>query len=114
LLRFFTPTHTHDFDNYNDGYGRSKTTLVQSFSGLSEIRLLNGFKFGEDYDFFKIAILFIGLGSLIICTHDLTIITKIKKIIHYCESFGYGGKSALTNVSNNLSHVSILAEDGSQ
>jgi hypothetical protein len=54
---FLTPTHTHDFDNHSDSYGHSKTTLVQSFSGLPENSLFNGFKpgnvseLGEDYDF---------------------------------------------------------------
>jgi hypothetical protein len=40
---FSKPTHTHDFDNY-DGYGRSKTALVRSFSGLPENCLINGLK----------------------------------------------------------------------
>jgi hypothetical protein len=44
---------------------------------------------------FKIVILFIGLGSLMACTHDLTVLTKTKQMIRYCESFGYGGKVAL-------------------
>jgi hypothetical protein len=40
---------------------------------------------------FKIDNLLIGLGSLMICTHDLTIFTKTKETIHYCELFGYSG-----------------------
>jgi hypothetical protein len=61
---------------------------------------------------FKIAVLFIGLDSLMTCTHDLTILSKTKEIIRYCESFGYGGKNALTNVSNDLTYVSVPAEEG--
>jgi hypothetical protein len=37
MLIFSTPTHTHDFDNHNNGYSHSKTTLVRSFSGSPEI-----------------------------------------------------------------------------
>jgi hypothetical protein len=37
LLRFSMPTHTHYFDNHSNGYGRSKTALVWSVSGLPEI-----------------------------------------------------------------------------
>jgi hypothetical protein len=35
-------------------------------------------------------------------------------MIRYRESFGYGGRNALTNVSNDLMHVNILVEDRSQ
>jgi hypothetical protein len=45
-------------------------------------------------------------------THDLTVLIKIKEIIRYCGSFGYGDKSALTNVSNDLMYVSVPIEDG--
>jgi hypothetical protein len=58
---------------------------------------------------FKIAVLFIELGILMTCTHDLTVLTKTKEMTHYCESFRYAGKNALTNVSNDLTHVSVLA-----
>jgi hypothetical protein len=61
---------------------------------------------------YKIVNLFNGLGSLMTCTHDLTILIKIKEIIRYCGSFGYGDKSALTNVSNDLMYVSVPIEDG--
>jgi hypothetical protein len=33
LLSFSTPTHTHDFNNHNNGYGYLKTALLQSVSG---------------------------------------------------------------------------------
>jgi hypothetical protein len=33
LLSSSTPTHTHDFDNHSNGYGRSKTELMQSLAG---------------------------------------------------------------------------------
>jgi hypothetical protein len=67
---------------------------------------------GKDYDFFKIAVLFFGLGSLMTCTHGLTIITKIKEMACYCESFRYSDRNALTNISNDLTHVSLPVEDG--
>jgi hypothetical protein len=35
-------------------------------------------------------------------------------MIRYCESFRYDGKSTLTNVSNDLTHVSVPVEDGLQ
>jgi hypothetical protein len=46
-------THTHDFDNHNNGYSCSKTVLVRSFSGSPEIGFFDGLKLGidEDYDF---------------------------------------------------------------
>jgi hypothetical protein len=44
----------------------------------------------------------------------LIVLTKREETIRYCESFGYGGKSALTNVSNDLTHVTVPTEDGSQ
>jgi hypothetical protein len=47
-----------------------------------------------------------------ICTHDLTILTKIKEMTRYCKSFEYGGKIALISISNDLTYVSALAEDG--
>jgi hypothetical protein len=62
---------------------------------------------------FKVAILLSRIGSFMICTHDLTVLTK-KKRIRYCESFRYGGKNALTDISNDLTHVSVPAEEGSQ
>jgi hypothetical protein len=61
---------------------------------------------------FKIAILFIGLGNLMTCTHDLIVLTKIKEMTRYCGSNALGGKSALINASNDLTHVSVPVEDG--
>jgi hypothetical protein len=46
-----------------------------------------------------------------ICTHDLTILTKIKETIRYCKSFRYGGITLSNNVANDLTHVSLPAED---
>jgi hypothetical protein len=37
MLGFSMATHPHDFGNNNNGYGCSKTVLMQSFSGLPEI-----------------------------------------------------------------------------
>jgi hypothetical protein len=44
----------------------------------------------------------------------LIVLTKRKETVRYCEIFRYSGKSALTNVSNDLTHVSVPAKDGSQ
>jgi hypothetical protein len=61
---------------------------------------------------FKVAILLIGLGSLMICTHNLTILTKIKEMIRYCKSTGYGGKRLSTHISIVLMKVNEPAKDG--
>jgi hypothetical protein len=42
----------------------------------------------------------------------LIILTKRKETIRYCESFGYGGTSALTIVTIDLTHVSVPVENG--
>jgi hypothetical protein len=62
---------------------------------------------------FKIADLLIGLGSLMICTHDLTVFTK-KETINYCKSFGYGGTSTLDNHFYHSNGVSVPTEEASQ
>jgi hypothetical protein len=41
----------------------------------------------------------------------LIILTKKKETIHYCESFGYGGKDS-QHVSIVLTKVSVPAENG--
>jgi hypothetical protein len=61
---------------------------------------------------FKIINLLIGLSSLTTCAHDLTILTKIKEMTRYCESFGYGGKCALEKCLYRYNRVSVPAEDG--
>jgi hypothetical protein len=61
---------------------------------------------------FKIVILFIWLGSLMTCTHDLTILTKTREMTRYCGSFRYGGKGALDKHFYRSSGVSVPAEDG--
>jgi hypothetical protein len=38
-----------------------------------------------------IVLLLNGLSSLMICTHNLTVLTLTKEMTCYCESFGYGG-----------------------
>jgi hypothetical protein len=63
---------------------------------------------------FNIVILFIGLGSLMTCTHDLTVVTKTKETTRYCESFGYGGKSALDKHFYRSNGVSVPTKEGSQ
>jgi hypothetical protein len=49
LLSFSTPTHSHNFDNHNNGYDCSKIALVRSVSGSSEICFLNGFELGKGF-----------------------------------------------------------------
>jgi hypothetical protein len=46
-----------------------------------------------------------------ICIHKLSILTKRKETVYYCELFGYGGKSALTNISNDLTYISVPVEE---
>jgi hypothetical protein len=57
---------------------------------------------------FKIADLLIGLGSLMICTHDLTVLTKTKETICYCELFRYSGKTLSTIISTVLTELVYL------
>jgi hypothetical protein len=57
---------------------------------------------------FKIVNLLIGLGSLMICTHNLTVLTKLKETTRYCESFGYCGKTLSTHISINLTELVYL------
>jgi hypothetical protein len=61
---------------------------------------------------FKIVNLLIGLGSLMICTHDLTVLTKIKEMTRYWESFGYGAKGTLNKRFYYSNGVSLLTEEG--
>jgi hypothetical protein len=44
---------------------------------------------------FKIVILLSWLGSFMICTHGLIVLTKTKEMIRYCGSYAFDGKSAL-------------------
>jgi hypothetical protein len=46
------------------------------------------------------------------CKLGLIVITKQKITICYCELFGHGGKTLSTDVTNDLTHVSVTAEDG--
>jgi hypothetical protein len=59
---------------------------------------------------FKILNLVIGLGSLMICTHNLTVLTKTKETTHYCDSFGYGVKTLSTHISIDLTELVYLQE----
>jgi hypothetical protein len=61
---------------------------------------------------FKIANLFVGLGSLMICTENLTVLNKTKEMTRYCGSFGYGGKAALNKRFYRSNEVSVHTEDG--
>jgi hypothetical protein len=40
----------------------------------------------ERITIFKIVLLLNGLSSMMICTHDLTVITKTKEMTRHCES----------------------------
>jgi hypothetical protein len=118
LPSFSMPTHACDLGNHSNGYGHLKTAGVQSFTDCrktaSSMALKLGFDFRNDKNYgflFKIVNLLIRLGSLMICTHDLTVLTKTKETIRYCESFRYGGRNTLTNISNDLTHLSVPAED---
>jgi hypothetical protein len=61
---------------------------------------------------FKIAVLFIRLGSLMICTHDLAIVKKQKKTIRYCGSYVFSGKITLNTHFYYFNRVSIPAAEG--
>jgi hypothetical protein len=67
------------------------------------------FRINENYDFKSIDLL-IGLGILMICTHDLYVLTKRKETIRYCKSFGYGGQCAFDKRFYRSNGVSVLAE----
>jgi hypothetical protein len=60
---------------------------------------------------FMIVNLLNGLGSLMICTHDLIVITKTKEMTHYCESFGLRWQNALDNHFYRSNGVSVPTED---
>jgi hypothetical protein len=42
----------------------------------------------------------------------LIVLTKRKEMIRYCEMFRYGGTTLSNIMANDLTHVSVLAEDG--
>jgi hypothetical protein len=42
----------------------------------------------------------------------IIVLTKRKEMICYCESFGYGGTSALTHHFHHSNRVSVPTEDG--
>jgi hypothetical protein len=42
----------------------------------------------------------------------LIVLTKRKEMIRYCEPFGYGGTMLSNIIANDLTHVSVPAEDG--
>jgi hypothetical protein len=43
----------------------------------------------------------------------LITLSKRKEMIHYYESFGYGGTTLSNFVTNDLTHVSVPTEEGS-
>jgi hypothetical protein len=119
MLIFSTPTHTHDFDNYSNGYSHLNTTTCGALADCQKSDSSIGFETRKQFQnlvritIFKIAVLLIWLDSLMICTHGLTILTKTKEMTRYCESFGYGGKTLSTHISIILMQVSVPTEDGS-
>jgi hypothetical protein len=42
----------------------------------------------------------------------LLVLTKIKETNRYCRTFRYGGTTLSNIVANDLTHVSVTAEDG--
>jgi hypothetical protein len=82
---------------------KSNSSMVSNLNSNSESMRIT---------IFKIVVLLDGLGSLMICTHDLIILIKTKEAIRYCELFGYGGKMLSTHVSIILMRVSVPTEDG--
>jgi hypothetical protein len=112
LTSFPVPTHTHVFGSHSIGYGHLKTADVR----VSQIAVKLIFQWLQNLDLiseltrtmiFKIVNFLIGLGNLMICTHDLTILTKTKETIHNCESFRYGGKCALNKCFYHSNRVSV-------
>jgi hypothetical protein len=81
----------------------NSSTVSNSDMALESMRIM----------IFMISILLDGLGSLMICTHYLIILTKTKEAILYCESFRYGGKTLSTHISIILAQVSIPTKNGS-
>jgi hypothetical protein len=63
----------------------------------------------EDY-IFTLAYYIYWLSDLMM-KMVLTVLTKTKEMICYCESFGYGGTTFSNIVANDLMHVSVPAED---
>jgi hypothetical protein len=86
LLSSSTPTHTHDLDNHSIGHGCSKTQRSCGVLAASQKSNLSigfatqkQFRNLERITIFKIVVLLIRLGSLIICTHYLIALTKTKE-----------------------------------
>jgi hypothetical protein len=100
MISFPTPTHTYVSGNHSNGYGRSKTALVRSYR-IARKLLLRRFKAWKRFQnlamimIFKVGIFLSRLGSLMICTHDLTVLTKTKEMTCYCGLSAFGGKIAL-------------------
>jgi hypothetical protein len=59
------------------------------------------------FTIFNIVVLLLRLHSLLICTHDLIILTKTKEMIRYCVSHIFSGKTLSTIVSIVLTQVSV-------
>jgi hypothetical protein len=101
LLNFLTPTHTHNFDNHSIDYSHSNTVLVRSLADCHKSDSSLGFEARRRFRnlarfmIFRIVVLLIGLGSLMICTHILIVFTKTKEMTRYCGLHTFGGKTAL-------------------
>jgi hypothetical protein len=84
LLRFSMPTHTHDVGNDNDGYGHLKIAFVRSLADCQKTVSLTVWNLdtvskSKRIMIFKIANLLIRLGNLMICIHNLIVLTKTKE-----------------------------------
>jgi hypothetical protein len=66
----------------------------------------------ETYFFLSLLCYVFRLGDLMIQL-VLIILTKRKEMICYCESFGYGGTTLSNIVTNDLTHVGVPTENGS-
>jgi hypothetical protein len=75
---------THDLGNHSHGYDHSKTALARSYQidGKLILRWMETRKRFWNWMrimIFNVAILLSRLGSLLICTHDLYILTKRRR-----------------------------------
>jgi hypothetical protein len=84
LTSFPALTNTHVFGNHSNGYGHLKTADVLSFADCRKTAssMVGNPEtvsvFGEDYDF-NVSILLSRLGSLMICTHNLYVLTQRRR-----------------------------------
>jgi hypothetical protein len=110
------PTHTHDFGNHRSGYGHSESTRAECYriTGnpiLQRLQNLDSVLESMRIIIFRISNFLIGLGSVMICTRDLIVLTKIKETICYCQLFRLRWQNALDNHFYHSNGVSVPTED---